>query len=191
MTNYTYNDFFSLLFQSRNENNVIDGDIPDIGAPINGEESQGEQPGEQSRAEESSEVVIKCNIENILTEVNNKDGITHNCPNELNFGTSCYIHCKGVNIDNISDDYRMDLMNNQSIGRISCGGVYEGQDSDCGPNDRDLISCANYHSPEEIICNVGSNNEEIYDIAMDDKNIVGGFITGTTVALISYLLIIL
>lgn len=200
MKSHTYNDFFSLLFQGRNENNVIVGDTSNTGYPINGEESQGEQPvetqpGETQPAEaqpqsvESSEEVIKCNIENILTEVNNQDGITHNCPNELNFEAYCYIYCKDiVDIDNISDD---DIMNNESIGRISCGRVYEGQDSDCGPNDRDLLRCANYHSPEEIICNVGSNNEETYDIYMDDKNIVGGFITGGTVALISYLLIIL
>lgn len=185
MKSHTYNDFFSLLFQGRNENNVIVGDTSNTGYPIN-VETQSE--GAQSQSVESSEEVIKCNIENILTEVNNNDGIEHKCPNELNLGTSCYIYCKDVDIDNISDDY---IMNNQSIGRISCGGVFEGQNSDCGPNDRDLLRCANYHSPEEIICNVGSNNEETYDIYMDDKNIVGGFITGGTVALISYLLIIL
>lgn len=213
MTSYRYNDFFSLLFQGRNENNVIVGDTSNTGYPINGEESQGEQPvetqsgetqqggtqsgetqpgGEQPPVVESSEEVIKCNIENILTEVNNKDGITHNCPEkELDLRASCYIYCKDIDIDNISDDDRMKLMNNESIGRISCGRVYEGQDSECGPNDRDLLSCANYHLPEEIKCNVGSDDEEIYDIAMDDKIIVGGFITGTTVVAISYLLIIL
>ena len=190
MNNLGINEFFYLLYQGRNENS---GHITGIGAPINLQEDQGAQPGgEQPPVVESSEEVIKCNIENILTEVNNNDGIKHNCLNELKFGTSCYIYCKDiVDIDNISDDDRMKLMNNESIGRISCGRVYEGQDSECGPNDRDLLSCANYHLPEEIKCNVGSDDEEIYDIAMDDKNIVGGFITWTTVVAISYLLIIL
>lgn len=160
------------------------------GAPLEEETPplEGETPPLEEETPPLEEETTSCNIEHLLNNINRIPDLATNCSSPLSNEQDCYVYCIDIE-DTDTPDTPENYIASKRSGKISCGQISENQMRNC-PEDGGRTNCPNSHNIEEIKCNI-DGRQEIFDIDLDDGDITGMFITGTTTGIIIYLLIFL
>lgn len=153
------------------------------GAPL--ETLEEETPPLEEETPPLEEETTSCNIQHLLDNINRMPDLETNCSSPLSNEQDCYVYCKNIEDTDSPENY----ISSKRSGKISCGQISEDQRRNC-PEDGGRTNCPNSHNIEEIKCNI-DGRQEIFDIDLDDGDITGMFITGTTAGIIIYLLIFL
>ena len=157
-----------------------------ISASTEPQASEPQSPLEGSPLETSQQSeTTSCNIQHLLDNINRMPDLETNCSSPLSNEQDCYVYCKNIEDTDSPENY----ISSKRSGKISCGQISENQMKNC-PEDGGRTNCPNSHNIEEIKCNI-DGRQEIFDIDLDDGDITGMFITGTTAGIIIYLLIFL
>ena len=117
-----------------------------------------------------------CNIEHLISDINETGVLTHNCPSDkLENLESCYVYCKGINLNVQEKSTLGEYLREKRVGKISCGQITEQQLRNCNEGD---TNCPNSHNIEEITCEV-DGQQRLFDIDLNTFDIDDGFITSS------------